>query len=73
MINEKIYTRKLRYQNNSVFEKRDEIVEIGDDCGLWDIPLVIEFLKDDDIQEISIISSCIGFIKTLTKQYKKST
>jgi hypothetical protein len=35
------------------------------------IPILREFLADNDIQEITIASSCIGFVKTFTKSYRR--
>ena len=50
----------------------DQDVEVGDEAAPvpWDCELIKAFLADDDIQEMTITSTCFGFTKTLTKKYK---
>lgn len=67
-INEAMYQRTLRLQNAGMISGQfDETVEVGDDNLPWDAPIIAAFLADDDIQEITITSTNIGFVKTLTK------
>lgn len=68
----KLYSSKLRYRNSSIIagELEGEI-EIGDPRIPWHDPIISAFLDDDDIQEITLVSTCVGFVKTLTKQYAK--
>jgi hypothetical protein len=73
-INEKIYQRTLRIKSSSMISGQfDQDFEVGDEAAPvpWDCELIKAFLSDDDIQEMTITSTCIGFSKTLTKQYKK--
>lgn len=73
-INEDIYQRTLRLKSSGVLSGQfDQDVEVGDESVPlpWDCDLVKAFLADDDIQEMTITSTCIGFTKTLTKQYKR--
>ena len=37
--------------------------------SLFDIPLVKAFLEDEDIQEMTLVSTNIGFVRTLRKYY----
>jgi len=66
-----LYSRTLRLKNDGMisgsFEKD---VEVGDNNMPWDSPIIVAFLDDDDIREITIVSTCIGFVKTLTKQHR---
>lgn len=39
---------------------------------LPEIPVIREWLADDDLQEITVISTNIGFVKTFTKQFSAS-
>ena len=72
-INEEIYQRTLHFKNSGIISGTHERdVEIGDESSAvpWNSGIIKAFLEDDDIQEITIVSSCIGFVKTLTKKYK---
>lgn len=72
-INEKIYQRTLRLKSSSMLSGHfDRDVNLGDEAVPipWDCDLVKAFLADDDIQEMTITSTCFGFTKTLTKKYK---
>lgn len=72
-MNPEIYEAKLHYKSQSVFGNVEGDFAPGDpEAHLpWDTPLIAAFLEDDDLQEITFSSSCIGFVKTLTKQYRK--
>ena len=71
-INEAIYQRQLRLKGSGVFRgEHSEFVEVDDENLPWDAKIIEAFLSDDDIQEITIVSANIGFVKTLTKQYRK--
>jgi hypothetical protein len=50
------------------------VVEIGtkDVCIPWELSIIAAFLADDDIQEMTICSTNIGFIKTFTKIREQS-
>ena len=48
-----------------------EGVTPGDGNPLWEFPIVKAFLEDDDLQEMQIVSTNIGFIRKLTKHYKR--
>lgn len=66
------YKNTLTIKGNGFLSGKYETeVPIGDPSqgGLWDIPLVKAFLDDDDIQEMTITSTNIGFVKTLRKQF----
>ena len=72
-MNLEVYSPKLRLKSTSTFTgtiERD--VEAGDAILPWHNALVQAFLADDDLQEMTIVSTNIGFVKTLTKQYAKA-
>lgn len=71
-MDEKTFSQTLRLQNNSMLSgKYDKQVTIGDEHLPWDMPIIRAFLDDNDITEMTIVSTNIGFIKTLTKQFRR--
>lgn len=70
MINEKLYKRTLALKNSGLLSGQwEREVEIGDENLPWTTPIIKAFLAEDDLQEMTLISTCIGFVKTLTKQF----
>jgi len=70
-INEAIYSTTLRLKSMSMISGTiEKDVVVGDDSMPWDAAIVKAFLEDDDIQSIQIVSTYIGFVKTLEKRYK---
>jgi hypothetical protein len=71
VINEQIYKRTLRLKSASVisgvYEKE---VEVGDESLPWELPIIAAFIADDELQEMTICSTNIGFVKTLRKFYR---
>ena len=43
----------------------------GDGNMPWDSDIVKAFLADQDLMEMTLVSTCVGFVKTLTKQFNK--
>ena len=71
-MNSNTYKQEVIIKGNGFLSGKYEIeVAVGDpsQVGLWDIPLVKAFLEDDDIQEMTIVSTNIGFVKTIRKQF----
>lgn len=70
-MNLEIYQDKLRERGSSVFRGQfDALVGIEDIQG----PEILNaFLEDDDIQEITVTSTNIGFTRTITKMYRKES
>lgn len=68
---EDIYKPAIKYESISILAGKTEMDVIpGDNNLLWDAPLIAAFMADNDIQQIKFVSTNIGFVKTLTKQYK---
>jgi len=67
----KVYEQAIWTKGISWFGKDEEWVrlEIKD---LPDLPLIKSFLEDDDIQQIKIVSTNIGFVRDYQKRYKKN-
>ena len=60
---------KVRIQSNSAIAgKSDGIFDVDRSLPPWNISIVAAFLDDEDIQEMTICSGNIGFVKTFTKQ-----
>lgn len=74
MLNTEIYKEELCIHSagvlTGIFDGESKVGEC--DLIAWNCPIVKAFLAEDDIQEIVISSSCIGFTNTIRKQYKKS-
>ena len=69
-MNLKIYKKDLRYKNSGILSGQKDIL-INYKNKIFNIPVMKEFLNDNDLQEITIISTCVGFKKTFTKIYRK--
>jgi len=37
-----------------------------------EIPIIAAFMEDNDLQEITVVSTCIGFVRTFQKRLIKS-
>lgn len=60
----------MRYflKSNGIISGKVEMeVQVGDDSLPWDAPIIQAFLNDEDLQEMTIVSTNIGFVKTITK------
>lgn len=66
-----MYEPLLRCENKSIFTGGESIVsEIASDDP--DLPDVVKaFVADNDIQELRVVSTNYGFIKTFSKQFKR--
>lgn len=49
--------------------EHEEQVTPADGSAMWDIPIVQAFIADDDLQQMQIVSTNIGDVRTLTKHY----
>lgn len=67
-MNLKIYKPEIRCETKSVFGNRTEHYQ-HDDERLKTLPVVQAFLADDDLQDMRVCSTNIGFVKTFTKEY----
>ncbi len=67
MFDAKAYdANKIRYQNNSAISgQTDEFISV--DAGWFMLPILREWLDDNNLQEITLVSTNIGFVKTFTK------
>ena len=65
-----IYQEELRCTSKSFFGESDKMVKYTE-IGAENIPILKAFLEDNDIQEIKLVSTNIGFIKSYTKVYRK--
>lgn len=65
----KHYEPMVRLETKSVFGNRDELVPhtMLEKLG---IGVVTEWLKDNELQEMTVCSTNIGFVKTFRKFYK---
>lgn len=71
-MNENLYERTIYHTGMSVFTGGKEVSgEIDVDRMPVQIPLIKAFLEDDDIQEITITSGSVGFVRTYAKRFKK--
>lgn len=65
-----LYKPHIICETKSVFGNRTEIINTQDaEYTYSDVPIVKDFLNDNDIQEMRIISTNIGFVKTFRKQF----
>jgi hypothetical protein len=48
--------------------------KVGDNAAPvpWTSAIIKAWLDDDEIQQLQIVSTNIGFVKTLTKRFRKS-
>jgi hypothetical protein len=70
MLNLAMYGPTIRCKTKSMIS--GEHTEDVDHCDpLLDIPVLQEFLRDDDLQEIVVVSTNFGFIRTFTKHYRR--
>lgn len=67
-MNLEIYKPELREKRMSMIGGKRE-GEILHTNTIFKEPVLAAFLEDNDLQEITIASSCIGFVYTFTKQY----
>ena len=62
-----IYKPHVRWESKSIFgESRGTA-----DLSIADQPILQAFWADNDIQEVRVVSTNIGFIRTYTKEYKE--
>jgi hypothetical protein len=68
-LNLEIYEPTIRIETTSVFGNREEMVPhtMLEKLG---IGVVTEWLKDNELQEMTVCSTNIGFVKTFRKFYK---
>ena len=74
MTEEKVpgYADTLTLKNVSMLSGKFTIeVTPGDDNVPWESDIVKAFIADRDLMEMTIVSTCIGFAKTLTKHFKQ--
>ena len=70
-MNLEIYSPIVRLTNvGATSGNFEEYADYGE-LTYGDSPILREFFNDDDVQEITIVSSNIGFIKTFRKFYKE--
>ena len=59
---------KVRIRSNSAISGiSDAVCDVDRTIPPWNIPIVAAFLNDVDLQEMTIASGNIGFVKTFTK------
>ena len=64
------YQPKLKYRSNSVISGEIESEIEHSDPIFNSIPVLKAFIEDNDLQEITVTSTNIGFVKTFRKQFK---
>lgn len=69
-INLNLYGRQLRLRGTRLDGSKFEQMVDCDNENITKIPLLREFLDDDDIQEISVFSLNIGFSQSYSKMLK---
>ena len=62
-----IYSEELTLRQEGMFGKHTSKIHQEE---LQKIPLLKAFWEDNDVQEITIVSTNFGFIKTFSKSYK---
>jgi hypothetical protein len=65
---EEIYKKEVLYKEEGVFGRKLGTVTITEPEKM--VGLLKEFWAENDIQEIILVSTNIGTIRTYTKQYK---
>lgn len=69
-MNLKLYNAEIRCQTKSMLTgKHEEMIQCTDPI-FERIGVLKAWLEDDDLQEIILCSTNIGFIKTFTKSYR---
>jgi hypothetical protein len=68
-MNTEIYDPGIWCKTKSVLS--GEHAELIDHQNLPDTAVLKAWLEDDDLQELRVVSTSIGFIKTFTKSYRK--
>jgi len=63
------YQKDILFESKGVFGHVKLAIAHGDGNRLWDCPIVQAWLADNDYQQLRLTSTCIGVIRTLTKQY----
>jgi len=72
-LNEQLYSPTLRLKSESMISGTiEKDVTVGDDSLPWSNAIIAAFLDDDDIQSLKIVSTNIGFIKTIQKKHKET-
>lgn len=70
-MNLKIYKPEITCKGDSMLSG-STVEEIAhSEPRLEKIPILREFMADDDLQEITVCSTNFGFVKTFTKHYRK--
>ena len=68
------YSNTLRMKKFSIFQEAEErTIALGEPGVSWQDPIIQAFLKDNDVQQLEISSSSIGWVLSLTKIYKITT
>ena len=58
---------KLMYSGRSIFRGEIELTELPENDSIKDIQVVKAFIDDNNLVEMTVTSSCIGFVYTFTK------
>ena len=66
-----IYENEIVVTGSSTFQQVIPEVYTYDSLPWKDIPTISAFLKDDDLQQITVSSGNMGFVRTFTKRHKK--
>ena len=69
-MNLEIYKPEITVKSKSVLSGETEKILNYDDEWIQSMPILKAWIEDDEIQQIQIVSTNIGFIKTFTKSYK---
>lgn len=64
-----IYKPEIRERRSSILTGEGEQMIPHDDEGLNRIAVIKAFLDDDDLQEMTVCSTNIGFVRTFRKFY----
>jgi|GEM_PF-5891460 len=69
-MNLELYNADIICKTNSMISGKHEELLPHTDSVFNEIRILKSFLEDDDIQEIKLCSTNIGFVKSFTKSYR---
>lgn len=72
-MNLEIYSDSIREKGTTLIRGKVERFVTYQDMLKHESPIIQEFLKDDDIQEISVCSTNLGIALTYTKVYRSAS
>jgi hypothetical protein len=63
------YKDELVFTSHGIFGPVNTTVSIHSNDNMWRDPIVVAWLADPDWQRLELVSTNIGVVRTLTKQY----